>query len=503
MNPFDSSEGSFLVLTNPAGEHSLWPASATLPAGWSVRHGPASRQECLDLVTDVWPDVESGPMPLSLQQRFLLGLDKGDTDGSCGAGHVLGTGVRVSGPVEVPALQRSLDELVERHETLRTLLVGENGERIPLVRPPSKVPLDVSDLSGTPAEERDRRAEGFLNEQEALGLPFGEGPHLRAALGRFGPEDSVLVLIAHHMAVDGWSMRVLVRDLAIIHALGAGAPAGPLPYAYSYAEHAREQGEWAEGAQAADARAYWREKLRGARMTAIGNDRPHRGGPDSYAVHRFSLEEETAASLLSRARKARCSPFMVLMAVYNLVLSRRTGEKDLTVPTFTSGRGQAKYQNTVGPFNNFLPLRTDLSGCTTFDEVLARTRATCLDAYHHDVPFPLIAGEAPDLMSPFARDDVDVVAFEVLQFPDALEEESFGPLVFTELQARTVSQAPSSAIPDGLLWAMEVLPDGRVTGSLKFNADLFDDETVQSLVEEFCHVLAHVTRSPESLLSGV
>ena len=491
MNPFDASDGAFLVLTNPAGEYSLWPSAVNPPPGWTVRHGPGGRQECLDLIDTLWPDGE--PAQLSLQQRFLLGLDKGDADGSCGTGHVLGTGLRLSGPVEVSALRRALDALVERHESLRTLLAGESGERTPLTLPASAVSLDEQDLSETPATERNHRAELFLDEHEARGIPFSTTPHLRAALGRFGQDDSVLVLVAHHMAVDGWSMRILVRDLAILYALESGGLAGPLPYAYTYAEYARDQAGPDTGERFARAREYWREQLRGARVTVLPNDRPHTGGADSYAVHRFSVEEDTTAALLAKAKETRCSPFMVLMAVYNQVLSRRTGEDDLTVPTFTSGRGETKYQNTVGPFNNFLPLRTDLRGCASFDEVLARTRTTCLDAYDNDVPFPVLAGEAPDLMAPFARDDVDVVAFELLQFPLALEKEQFGPLTYTEIQERTNSRATSSTIPDGLLWAMEVLPNGRMAGSLKYNANLFDPATIHGLVEEFVRVLTRVT----------
>lgn len=491
MNPFDAPDGAFLVLTNPAGEYSLWPSIASLPTGWTVRHGPGGRQECLDLIDTLWPDNE--PTPLSLQQRFLLGLDKGDTDGSCGTGHVLGTGLRISGPVEIPVLRRALDELIERHETLRTLLVGKSGERAPLSCPASEVTLAEHDLSDTPVAEREHRAELFLNAHEARGIPFSKTPHLRAALGRFGQDDSVLVLVAHHMAVDGWSMRILVRDLAILYALESGEQAGPLPYAYNYVEYAREQADPDTDERFARAREYWREQLRGAQMTALTNDRPHTGGADSYAVHRFSVEEDTTAALFTKAKEARCSPFMVLMAVYKVVLSQHTGEKDLTVPTFTSGRNEAKYQNTVGPFNNFLPLRTDMHGCALFDDVLERTRATCLDAYENDVPFPVFAGEAVDLMTPFAQGDVDVVAFELLQFPSAMVEECFGPLLYTEIQERTVSQAPSSAIPDGLLWAMEVLPNGRMTGSLKYNADLFETTTIHGLVEEFLRVLIRVT----------
>lgn len=501
MNPFDASDGAFLVLANTAGQYSLWPSDVRPPAGWVVRHGPAERQDCLDLIDTLWPEGESAP--LSLQQRFLLGLDKGDEDGSCGTGHVLGAGLRLSGPVEAPVLRRALDALVERHETLRTLLVGENGERTPLVCPTSAVTLDECDLSAVPEAERDHHAELFLNEHEARGIPFAKTPHIRAALGRFGQDDSVLVLVAHHMAVDGWSIRILVRDLAILYAVESGLQAGPLPYAYTYTDYAREQAGAGTGEQLARARGYWREQLRGARMTVLPNDRPHTGGTDSYAVHRFSVEEGTTAALLAKAKETRCSPFIVLMAVYNTLLSRRTGQDDLTVPTFTSGRSEAKYQNTVGPFNNFLPLRTDLRGCMSFDEVLARTRATCLDAYENDVPFPVLAGEAPDLMAPFSRDDVDVVAFEVLQFPSALEEERFGPLLYTELQERNLSQTTSSTIPDGLLWAMEVLPNGRMSGSLKYNTDLFDTATIHGLVEDFVRVLTRVTGTTPALINEV
>jgi hypothetical protein len=440
-------------------------------------------------------------VPLSLAQEFLSVFDKGDAEGSFAERHTLVYGWRVRGGIDVDVLRTALDDVVERHETLRTSVVLAEGDRHQRIHPPSPARVLVHDLSGTAPDARDVRAEEFVNEIDAAPFPVGEIPHVRVHLGRFTDDDTVLVVATHHIATDAWSLELILRDLAAFHAARTGFGSHGLPDVRHYREYADWQGATlATSAAVTMASAYWREKLRGARILAVPLDRHRTAGvPNSYAVHRFVLDAELGTATVALSKALRSSPFIVLLATWTLLLSRVTGATDVVVPTFTSGRDNEDFLDTVGPFFNFVPLRTDLDGCASFRDLVTRARTTCLEAYSNDIPFPLIANEAPELMAPLAQEGVAVVAFEILQSPSSKEDELVGNLRYTEIRRRVLSQEICSHIPDGGLWAMDVLPSGEIAGSLKFDSNLFDESTMVGLVSEFSRLLRAAVSAPDTL----
>lgn len=450
------------------------------------------------------PDHLTTAIPLSLQQEFFCTLDKGDVTGAFGARHVVGSAWRLHGPLDVETLRHALGDVVERHEMLRTSISRDAGDRHQRVHPATPVRLHVRDLSGTARADRDTRAEEFFNEIESSRYPVRELPHLRAAVGRFDDEDAVLVLVVHHVAADGWSMRVVIRDLALRYAARRGHRVPEPPPVRQYQEYVAWQREVTAGDALEPARAFWREKLRGAQMVTLPADRmPSGDAPAVYANHRSLIGEDVTAAALKLARALRSSPFMVFVSAYNLLLRRLTGIEDMVVGTFSSGRAEESFHGTVGPFLNFLPLRTDLAGCRTFREVVERTRATCLQAYVHDIPFPLIEEEAPGLMEPAAAPGRELIAFEVLQFPPGLEGAPVGDLRYTELRRRVLSETEACDIPDGALWALDVLPSGGTAGSLKFNAGLFDAGTMGELVDQYARVLRSAVTDPDAPVTRI
>ncbi|WP_020670888.1 condensation domain-containing protein [Amycolatopsis nigrescens] len=439
-------------------------------------------------------------VPLSIQQDFFCTLDKGDSTGAFGAKHVVASGWRLRGPIDVETLQGALDDVVERHEMLRTSIVRDAQERSQRIHPAAPVKLTLRDLSDTAPEDRDVRAEQFFNEAESAEYHVRELPHLRASLGLLGGNDAMLVLVVHHIAADGWSMRLIIRDLATRYAARQGHPVAELPAVRQYREYVAEQRESVTAAGVHKARAYWREKLSGAEIATIRTDRPSAEAPGVYSDLRFLIGAETTSAMLQVAKTLRSSPFMVLLAAYQLLLREKTGSEDVVAATFSSSRGIESFQDTVGAFLNFVPLRTDLSGCATFTEVVERTRTTCLQAYTHEIPFPLIDEEAPGLMLPSAAPDRDVIGFEVLQFPSALDGAKLGGLEYAELRRRLLSQPVSCDIPDGVLWALDVLPSRETISSLKFDANLFDEDTMWELVHEFDRVLRTAVTDPDAPL---
>ncbi|MFC4057207.1 condensation domain-containing protein [Planomonospora corallina] len=437
--------------------------------------------------------------PLSFNQQFLCLFDRGDGEGPFGPKYNIVCGWRLTGPVAVGPLHDALADVVERHEALRSRIVreGEGGHQE--IFPPSRPALVVRDLSGTEPERRDLAAEELLVEVESGAYGMEETPLLRAFLGLFDTDDAILVLVAHHTAADEWSMRVIMRDLAVRYAIRVGELVPDLPPVRQYQEFARwQQSSDADGAS----QRYWREKLDGARIFATPTDHPRSAGlPKETAWYRFSVEKEVTDRLAEVARATKSSPFMVLLAAYSVLLHRSGGPTDIVVPTFTSGRLHGGFHDTVGSFFNFVPLRLDLSGCESFRQVVTRVRSTCLEAYRRDIPFTKILQEAPELMSPAAADDRAVLAFQVFRSPLESDRHTVGRLEYAEIRDRRLPQASGGDVPDGAMWHLELLPAGGINGTLAYNTNLFLESTVSGMAEDFRQVLRSTVAAPDAPLA--
>lgn len=446
------------------------------------------------------PADPAGEIPLSFSQEFLCLFDKGGEDGPFGARYTIVCGWWVRGTVDADVLQRALDDLVLRHEALRTRVVRDPGNRHQRVFPPSSASLRVRDLPGVAPHDRQRRAEKLLIELETAAHGADELPLIRAVLGRFDDDDAVLALIGHHSAVDEWSMKVAIRDLAMLYAVRTGHERLTPPEVHQY----REYVAWdraRDGSPAADrSRAYWREKLSGARLVPTRTDIARSAGaPKATAAYRFVLGADTTAAVLALARSTRSSAFIVMLSAYLVFLRRSTGATDLTVTTFTSGRDQERFQGTIGPCIDQLPLRTDIAGCRTLRDVIARARGTCFEAYAHALPFGQVLQEAPEMGATFAGDRTAVLSFQVFRFPLVLEREVIGELEYSELHRR-LSQPVTTEIPDGGLWTLDIEPSGEMAGSLWYNTNLFVADTIESMVAEFRALLGELLSAPDAPL---
>ncbi|TCB96761.1 condensation protein [Micromonospora zingiberis] len=436
------------------------------------------------------PTEQTGTrVPLSLQQEFLHHIDHGDHTGPFGPRYTIVGGWRITGEVDVDTLRRALDDVVVRHETLRTSIVRAGDEAYQQVRPPAPVPLEVRDLRAGPSQDRDLVAEDLVNEIEADVFGIDEMPVLRAVLGRFDARDGVLVLAAHHTAVDGWSVHLVLRDVAEFYAARRAGRAAQLPPVRQYREYVRWQQEEQTGEKVRRAREFWRENLRGAQVVAVPTDHTRSEEPFVTSWYRFLLDERVWRATTDWAARTRSSPFMVLLAAYLTQLREQTGRTDLVVPTFTPGRHPAWVQNTVGSFYNFLPIRVDLTGADDFPAVIARTRAACLAAYAHELPFIQILAEAPDVMNDAIGPQAAACVLQVTQSPDMMFGQQHGELHFAAMRRRVVSAPVGSQIPDGLLFGLEASTEGGVIGSVGFTTNLFVESTVVSIVDTFRQTL--------------
>lgn len=442
--------------------------------------------------------------PLSTNLDMLCMFDKGEQDGSFGPRHLVILAWRLRGELDLAVFQDAIDDVVARHEMLRTQIVRDDGEPYQKVFPPSSPELVVVDLPTDDSRPRDERVDEFVNEVEATTMSVAQLPHLRVVLGRFDDKDTVCVLVTHHVASDGVSLQVVIRDIANFYAARRGFPVETPAPARQYREFTAWQREALASPMAEESRAYWREAMRDAEIVDLPTDHLlDPGDPASYAVYRFVLEHEVVSATTAFATAMRSSTFMVMMAAFNVLLHQETGVDDLVSAIITSGRVEPDYNETVGPFFNMLPLRTGLGECRNFMELVRRTREACLTAYTHELPFAQVAAQAPTLTKTYERPGTAVWAFQVMQYPGVTEEDLIGDVEYTAIRKRHKSHPVTSDIPNGVLWGLDVLPDGEVAGTARFNTREYDESTVVRLIERFRRILAGGVADPGSPLSAL
>lgn len=423
--------------------------------------------------------------PLSRQQEFLRMVDRGDDAGPFGPRYTIVGGWRLTGAVDVPVLRAALADVVARHESLRTSIVTDAGTARQWVWPAEPAQLTVEDLPAEPGE-RDRWAEIFLNEVEAQPVPMGAIPTLRARLGRFDGEDAVLVLAAHHTGVDGWSIQVVLRDLAHCYAARRAGRSPRLPEVRQYREFVRWQRREAQGPAVAAAAAYWAQRLRDAQVTPVPMDRPRSGQrADATSWHRFRYSTLLRRRVQAYAVQRRCTPFMVLAAAYARYLADVSGRTDVVVPTFTPGRRPAWTTQMVGSFFNLLPLRVRLPASGRFDDLVDRMRTACVEAYRHEIPFVDLLGVAPGLMAAAAGEEHAACVFQLVQSPFMAVGERIGDVTYRAMRRRLRPQQVGSQIPDGALWAVEFDAAGDIVGSIGYCRAQFGSDTVAAMVAAY------------------
>ncbi|HEX4726881.1 MAG TPA: condensation domain-containing protein, partial [Jatrophihabitans sp.] len=435
---------------------------------------------------------------LSYNQEFFCMLDEGNRRGAFGNRHTLVGGWRLSGELDVPTLQAALDDVVGRHEILRTSIARNARPPYQLVHPAVPASLEVRQLPESADLDRDLHCEQVMTEVQAEPFNVAELPLLRAVLGRFDQHDSVLILTMHHIAGDAWSMQLVIRDLMACYARRRGFQVD-LPALRQYRDYIHAQRDGVAPEQLRPWQDYWRGALHGARVFQLPI-RPADPAGAGYAMHNFAITGTLATDLNRLAGLARCSPFMVLLSAFYLLAHQLTGETDLVVPPFTTGRNDGRFHDTVGPFLNYLPVRTELAGSQSFSELLTRTRASCLAGYAHDIPFELIQQVAPDLLDPVGPGRTRV-AFEMVQSTGpAGAVTAIGDLSYTEVHTRLLADGDCPDIPNGMLWALNLIAPDELIGTVQFNRAEFDPAAVIRLTEDYRAILARVLADPHAPL---
>jgi amino acid adenylation domain-containing protein/non-ribosomal peptide synthase protein (TIGR01720 family) len=398
--------------------------------------------------------------------------------------------VRLGGALDAPALQRALSEIVSRHEVLRTTFASDRKGPSQRVSEKFELQLPVLDLADLAGVKQQKRVQEEAAREAALPFDLGRGPLLRARLLRLGDEEHVALFTMHHIVSDGWSMGVFVRELAALYqAFAAGRPS-PLPeLPVQYRDFAEWQREWLTGERLEQQLAYWNEKLKAPlAMLELPADRP-RPAVQTYrgAHHRFALAPELNARLKKFGRERGATLFMTLLAGFEALLHRTTGQTDVSVGTPIANRNRRELEDLIGFFVNTLVLRTDLAGDPSFEELVARVRETALGAYaHQDVPFERLVEE----LRP-ARDLSHTPLFQVMF---ALRNAPLGEVGMGDLDCALIEAETGTAKFDLTLEAWE-MADGLAC-SIEYNADLFERATIERLAGHFGRLLESALAEP-------
>ncbi|HKP74027.1 MAG TPA: amino acid adenylation domain-containing protein [Longimicrobiaceae bacterium] len=441
---------------------------------------------------ELTPRTHGPTVPASFAQERLWFLDRLQQGG---VSYNLSSGVRLSGALDAAALERALAEVVRRHDTLRTTFRDADGAPVQVIAPFRGFRLRVDDLSALGDAEREAEARRRAVAEGARPFDLVEGPLFRATLLRLSDLEHVLVLAMHHVVSDGWSVGVLFREMWSLYAAfrdGADSPLPELPV--QYADFAVWQREQQKGDALARHLAWWKERLAGApAVLELPADHPRpplpsfRGGKVPVEVPARTLER-----LRDLARAEGATLYMVVLAAFQLLLSRHAGTDDVVVGTLVAGRTRSEVQELIGLFMNTLVLRGDLSGDPTFRELVGRVRESVLGAYEHqDVPFERLVAELQPERS-LSHSSLFQVLFQ-------LDNAEAGQAHARGLRVEGVDTGRDTAKFD-LTLDLDAHAGG-ISGFLEYATDLFERGTARRMAEHLERLLEQAAESPDRRIS--
>jgi len=436
---------------------------------------------------------EKEPAPLSFAQQRLWFIDRLEPGRPV---YNVPLAYRVTGQLNIGALEESLREIVQRHEALRTTFPAVDGQPDQVIASGVDLALETVDLRGLPENQREFKAQALATEEAQRPFDLANGPVFRATLVRLHDEELLLLLTMHHIVSDGWSLGVLIREMATLYeAFSAGKPS-PLPdLPIQYRDFAHWQREWLQGEVLEEQLSYWKSQCDQLPLLELPSDRP-RPPVQSYqgANHWFDLPDGLIQALKTLSQREGATLFMALLAAFQILLHRYSGQDDIVVGSPIANRNRAEIEGLIGFFVNTLVMRTDLSGNPTFRQLLARVGEVTLGSYaHQDLPFEKLVEEIqPERDS--GHNPLFQVAF-VLQN---------APMPILRLPGLTLSsfEVDRKASTFDLTLELRESPDG-INGRFEYNTDLFDAATISRMAGHFQTLLEGIVADPERRLSDL
>jgi amino acid adenylation domain-containing protein len=444
-------------------------------------------------VPPIVPVPRDGRLPLSFAQERLWFLDRLEARTLA---YNEAAAFRLEGPLDIAAFRGALDEILLRHESLRTAFPEVDGEAVQVIRPAAPFEIPEVDLRALPQALHGEEVHRLALSQALRPFSLAHGPLVRGLLMRLGGNDHAVLFSFHHIIFDGWSVGVFVRELsALYRARIAGVPASLPPLAIQYADFAAWQRGWLQGEVLERQVAWWRGQLTGAAVLELPTDRPRPilAQAPSGLLHPL-LQPSLTEPLRAFSRGHGATLFMTLLAGFQALLHRHTGQTDISVGTPSANRNHGDVEKLIGFFVNMLVMRTDLSGDPGFGDLVDRVRQTALGTYdHQSVPFAKLVEELRPERD-LRHTPLFQVSFQVLNVPQS-------PLELPGITLHPLSFAARSAKFD-LDLALTDAAD-RLAGVLDYNADLFDATTMERFLAHFRQLLTGAVENPAQRLSDL
>jgi amino acid adenylation domain-containing protein len=432
-----------------------------------------------------------GHLPLSFAQQRLWFLDQLDPGSPL---YNNPAAVRMSGQLNVAAMERSLNAIIARHEVLRTVFITEKGEPVQTILPEMKITVPVIDLTALPESEREAEIQRLAAEEAVKPFDLARGPLLRFTLLRAQTEEHVALLTMHHIVSDGWSIGVLITELSAFYtAFVTDAEITLAPLTAQYADFAHWQRASLQGAQLQRQLDYWKQKLGdGSVVLDLPTDRP-RPAMQTFrgATQWLRLPEQMRNDLESLSRRQDVTLFMTLLAAFQTLLHRYTGQTDIRVGSPIAGRTQAETENLIGCFINPLVLRAELDGELPFSSLLRQVKETALEAYaHQELPFEMLV----EALQP----ERDMGHSPLFQAMLVLQNAPLRPINLPGLRLGEMKPDRGTEKFDLTLFIEEETDGLRLGWS--YNTDLFDDATITRMAGHFETLLAGIIATPSERL---
>ncbi|PMB03027.1 non-ribosomal peptide synthetase, partial [Fischerella thermalis CCMEE 5273] len=426
-------------------------------------------------------------LPLSFAQQRLWFLAQLEPDSPFY--NIIDT-VHLQGQLNLAALEQSFNEILRRHEALRTNFKTVEGQPVAFISSVTSQLLTVIDLAELPAAQRETKVKELALAEAQQPFNLETDTLLRVKLLSLSEQEYVILLTMHHIVSDGWSTSVLVHELATLYQAFCHGQPSPLPeLPIQYIDFAAWQKQWLTGEVLESQLAYWRQQLHGApAVLELPTDHP-RPAVQSFrgATHSFRLSPEQTLALKTLSQQEGSTLFMTLLAAFKTLLYRYTGNNDIVIGSPIANRNHREIEGLIGFFVNTLVLRTDLSGNPSFRELLRRVREVALGAYaHQDVPFEKLVEKLQPQRN-LSHTPLFQVMF-VLQNAHSLEIE------LPSLTLSTLESDSGTAKFDLTLYMAETA--SGMIGSVEYNTDLFEPQTIQRLAEHFQTLLSGIVANP-------
>ncbi|MGC1676242.1 MAG: amino acid adenylation domain-containing protein [Candidatus Binataceae bacterium] len=438
------------------------------------------------------PVSRNGDMPLSFAQQRLWFIDQLDPGSSV---YNFPVAVHLSGSLNLPALKLSLNEIVKRHEALRTTVATLDGRPTQIIVPLLSLALPIVDLRDLLEPERKEEVQRLATNEALRPFDLAEGPLVRATILRLSDNEHVGLLTMHHIVCDGWSTGILIREMAALYeAFCSGKPVLLPDLPIQYADFAHWQRSWLEGEVLETQLAYWRRQLGGAPpLLDLPTDHTRPMVQTFRGAHQsLRLSQNLSAGLKALSRQHGVTLFMTLLAAFKILLHCYTSQEDISIGTPIANRNRLELEGLIGFFVNTLVVRTDLSGDPDFPELLRRVREVCLGAYaHQDLPFERLVEEL-HLERNLSRNPLFQVMF-------VLQNVRLEKLELQGLTLEPIEVDSGTTHFDLTLHIADTGPD--LIATMAYNTDLFDFRTIARMLQHLEIVLQTVCTSPNLHLS--